>query len=140
MLLANISVAERILEDSPGYSVLRRHPPPKPKEIAQFGALLRKLGNKSFSSESSKELAESLDNMGSLLKDDNADKVVRMMATRCMHQAQYFSTGEFDYPDYLHYGLAVPLYTHFTSPIRRYADVLVHRLLAKSLDIDSLPT
>ena len=93
MLLANISVAERILEDSPGYAVLRRHPPPKPKEIAQFGALLRKLGNKSFSSESSKELAESLDSMGSVLKDENADKVVRMMATRCMHQAQYFSTG-----------------------------------------------
>lgn len=93
MLLANISVAERILEDSPGYAVLRRHPPPKPKEIAQFGALLRKLGNKSFSSESSKELAESLDSMGTVLKDENADKVVRMMATRCMHQAQYFSTG-----------------------------------------------
>ena len=62
------------------------------------------------------------------------------MATRCMHQAQYFCTGDFDYEEYLHYGLAVPLYTHFTSPIRRYADVLVHRLLAASIDIDSLPS
>jgi exosome complex exonuclease DIS3/RRP44 len=37
-----------------------------------------------------------------------------------------------------HYGLAMAKYTHFTSPIRRYADVLVHRLLAASIDIHSL--
>lgn len=100
MLLANISVAEKILEHYPAYSVLRRHPPPKPKEIAQFGSLLGKLGNKGFSSSNSKELAESLDAMAGILKDQDADKLVRMMATRCMHQAQYFCTGEFDFPDF----------------------------------------
>lgn len=50
----------------------------------------------------------------------------------------YFCLADFDIIEVTHYGLAVPLYTHFTSPIRRYADVLVHRLLAASIDIQSL--
>ena len=56
-----------------------------------------------------------------------------------MNQALYFCTSECEEDDYFHYGLATPYYTHFTSPIRRYADVLVHRLLAASIDLYSLP-
>jgi len=62
-----------------------------------------------------------------------------MMVTRCMNQAVYFNSSEFDPSEYRHYGLAMPIYTHFTSPIRRYADVLVHRLLAATIDWESLP-
>ncbi len=60
------------------------------------------------------------------------------MATRCMNQAVYFPLGDCDPTETRHYGLNVDKYTHFTSPIRRYADVLVHRLLAAAIDIASL--
>ena len=46
-----------------------------------------------------------------------------------MSRARYFCTGMLDIAKYSHYALNTPLYTHFTSPIRRYADVLVHRML-----------
>jgi exosome complex exonuclease DIS3/RRP44 len=50
-----------------------------------------------------------------------------------MNEAVYFCTADADFPEFYHYGLAASQYTHFTSPIRRYADVLVHRLLARSV-------
>merc|ERR1739847_132831 len=62
------------------------------------------------------------------------------MTCRCMEEARYFCTGGRDEESYYHYGLAMKYYTHFTSPIRRYADVLVHRLLAASIGIEALPT
>ena len=55
------------------------------------------------------------------------------LVTKTMQLAQYFCSGTLVKENYAHYGLAVPFYTHFTSPIRRYPDILVHRLLASSL-------
>lgn len=46
--------------------------------------------------------------------------MLRILATRCMLQAVYFSSGTKTYDEFKHYGLAAPIYTHFTSPIRRY--------------------
>lgn len=52
-------------------------------------------------------------------------KLIRSLATQAMSNALYFSTGSLSPEHYFHYGLALDHYTHFTSPIRRYADVIV---------------
>lgn len=86
--------------------------------------------------ESNKSLALSLD---AAERTDNPylNTMLRILATRCMQQAVYFASGMMLKEDYQHYGLAVPLYTHFTSPIRRYADIIVHRLLAVAIGADT---
>ena len=60
-----------------------------------------------------------------------------MLTVYLVVQAVYFASGSIEEPLFAHYGLACPIYTHFTSPIRRYADVIVHRLLAASVGADA---
>lgn len=131
MLLANTSVAQKILEEFPQCAMLRRHPAPPPANFDTFLKAARQQGfeidvstNKSFS----KSLNEAV-----IPERPFFNTLLRIMATRCMQQAAYFVSGSLAADHYYHYGLACPIYTHFTSPIRRYADVVVHRLLAASV-------
>lgn len=55
--------------------------------------------------------------------------LLRLLFIKKMKRAQYFCTGSTDLSKFSHYALGIPLYTHFTSPIRRYCDLVVHRLL-----------
>lgn len=132
MLLANISVARKIFEHFQESAVLRRHP--KPNQPA-FDSLKRALNAKGIKlhTETSKELSESLDK-AILSGDEYFNKLLRILTTRCMMQAAYFCSGSLPEHEFVHYGLATPIYTHFTSPIRRYSDIMVHRLLAAAID------
>jgi protein SSD1 len=65
----------------------------------------------------------------SSITDKNERLTLQHLSTRSMQRAKYFCTGSLDISKYAHYALSVPLYTHFTSPIRRYADIMVHRQL-----------
>ncbi|XP_044270531.1 exosome complex exonuclease RRP44 [Tribolium madens] len=135
MLQANISVAERILEEFPDCAMLRRHPVPPAINFDPLVKAGRHLGFE-IKVDSGKNLAKSLDDAVDS-KNPYLNTMFRILATRCMLQAVYFASGTYQKEEYFHYGLAVPLYTHFTSPIRRYADIIVHRLLAVICGADS---
>ncbi|XP_038592909.1 exosome complex exonuclease RRP44 [Micropterus salmoides] len=133
MLLANISVAQKIYDEFPDCAMLRKHPAPPP---SNYDILLKAAKSKDVEihTDSAKALADSLD----VAKVDGFpyfNTLLRILATRCMMQAVYFCSGMDS--DFHHYGLASPIYTHFTSPIRRYADIIVHRLLAVAIGADS---
>jgi len=139
MLLANVTVAKKILRHYPTLSILRRHPAPN---RSKFDSLIQKAKTRGINIciDDSKKLADSLNDAGKLLSEDPyLDQLMRILSTRCMSPAQYFCSGEYQAKDWHHYGLAAPVYTHFTSPIRRYADVCVHRLLAAAIGVAPLP-
>jgi VacB/RNase II family 3'-5' exoribonuclease len=138
MLLANISVANKLLESYPEQALLRRHPKPSK---TNFQDLIESARVKGFEilPDDGKSLSNSLDK-AQLESDYYFNLMLRMIATRCMTPAAYFCSGCFDpqVVSFSHFGLAADLYTHFTSPIRRYADLLVHRLLACAIGSETL--
>ncbi|KAK9807135.1 hypothetical protein WJX73_009531 [Symbiochloris irregularis] len=134
MLLANITAAEIISAAFPYCALRRRHPPPQPKSklqllertVQELGAIL--------DTSSAASMATSLAVIQAT-QDDVMTATLTLMATKPMQPAVYFCIGDQDVPsdEMGHYALAVPMYTHFTSPIRRYADVIVHRLMQAAL-------
>ncbi|XP_023578022.1 DIS3-like exonuclease 2 isoform X1 [Octodon degus] len=134
MLLANMAVAHKIHRAFPEQALLRRHPPPQTKMLGDLVEFCEQMG-----------LAVDVSSAGALNKslttifgDDKYSlarkEVLTSMFSRPMQMALYFCSGVLqDQAQFRHYALNVPLYTHFTSPIRRFADIVVHRLLAAAL-------
>jgi len=126
MLLANRKVAEYIGKQNKTF-VYRIHDEPNEDKLFGLQGIISKFGY-SINMKSKKEISQSLNQ---LLQDVNGKKeqnLVDTLTIRTMSKAKY-STDNIG-----HYGLAFDYYSHFTSPIRRYPDVMVHRLLQHYLD------
>ena len=135
MLSANVSVAEKLLKHYPENAIIRRHLGPKEDVMRDTRRLLRAL-RLDIDTSCSKSIQESLNK---LKYSNNVPTPVGLVASsliaKCMTLATYHSSGEFESEsDYFHYGLSMPLYTHFTSPIRRYPDLIAHRQLQSILE------
>nr|XP_030731068.1 DIS3-like exonuclease 1 isoform X4 [Globicephala melas] len=134
MILANHWVAKKIYESFPRQALLRRHPPPHQEFFSELRECAKAKGF-FIDTRSNKALADSLDNANDP-NDPIVNWLLRSMATQAMSNALYFSTGSCAEEEFHHYGLALDKYTHFTSPIRRYSDIIVHRLLMAAISKD----
>jgi len=117
MLAANESVAKE-LESKKVPGIYRIHEEPERNELEQFKKLVENLGFK-LPSIKRKDLSFFLDE----IKNSAYRRILNYELLRCMKRARYIAKPE------PHYGLGSAIYTHFTSPIRRYPDIIVHRLL-----------
>ena len=125
MIVANEAVATRI-KDMGLPSIYRIHEKPKIEKIKEFLGYVTSLGYK-LTGDFSKLEPKDIQNMLEQLKDKKEFPILSDMLLRCMQKAIYSNEN------IGHFGLASPCYTHFTSPIRRYPDEIVHRLLRKYL-------
>jgi ribonuclease R len=130
MLLANRKVAEFVAKKGQGkykYTfVYRAHDSPKEEALLNFAQFASKFGYK-INTQSDKTIAFSLNALLVDVEGKSEQNVLTQLAIRSMAKAIYTTKQS------SHYGLAFEYYTHFTSPIRRYPDVMVHRLLAHYL-------
>ncbi|RLN09712.1 DIS3-like exonuclease 2 [Panicum miliaceum] len=140
MLLANMSVAEVISNAFPDCALLRRHPEPNLRKFREFEAFCAKNGFE-LDASSSGQLHLSLSRIKGKLQDDPVlFDILMFYASKQMQSAEYFCTGDLisKKDDWAHYALSVPLYTHFTSPLRRYPDIIVHRTLNAVIEAEQV--
>lgn len=129
MLLANREVALYIHEKGQAEEipfVYRIHDEPDPSRVAELAAFAREMGFE-MKVNSPRDIAASFNKLAEASKLDPGLRLLEPIAIRTMAKAAY-STDNIG-----HYGLGFSYYTHFTSPIRRYSDVLVHRILFDNL-------
>ncbi|GAB2278241.1 hypothetical protein Dimus_012932 [Dionaea muscipula] len=136
MLLANRTAVEIISRTYPDSALLRRHPEPNMRKLKEFEAFCGTHGLQ-LDTSSSGSFHRSFENIKGKLKDDS---VLYYILISYASRHKYFCTGDtkVDENDWRHYALALPLYTHFTSPLRRYPDILVHRTLTAAIEAEEM--
>ncbi len=130
MLLANKQVATFIFKMKQGKEkntfVYRTHDYPDPEKVSTFANFARRFGHDLNVDEQA--ISKSLNKLMTSIEGKPEENVLQQLAIRAMAKAKYTTEA------IGHFGLAFPHYTHFTSPIRRYPDMMVHRLLQHYLD------
>ncbi len=132
MLLANRTVATRIARPGKGQRVktfvYRVHDVPDPEKLKNFSVFIKKFGYNLKTSGKKTQISSSINKLLDEVHGKNEQNLIETLAVRSMAKAIYTTKN------IGHYGLAFDNYTHFTSPIRRYPDMMVHRLLQRYLD------
>jgi ribonuclease R len=132
MLLANKCVAETVGRAGKGKTgktfVYRIHERPDADKMQHFAEFISRLGYKLKTSGSKSDISKNINALLDKSKGKPEQNLIETLAIRSMQKAVY-STRNVG-----HYGLAFPYYTHFTSPIRRYPDMMVHRLIERYLN------
>ena len=126
MLLANRTVAEHIgkRKDAPTF-VYRVHDEPNPDKLSDLSEFIRKFGYKLKTGGKKEEMSSAINGLLDKVSGTKEENMISTLAIRSMAKAVYTTEN------IGHYGLAFDYYTHFTSPIRRYPDMMVHRLLTR---------
>eukprot|EP00756_Hemistasia_phaeocysticola_P018052 Hpha_TRINITY_DN15571_c2_g13::TRINITY_DN15571_c2_g13_i1::g.106274::m.106274/K18758/DIS3L2; DIS3-like exonuclease 2 len=133
MVRANCRAMEKCFEWLPENSMARYHERPDLRRFDTLATAIKSRGMK-FDPTTGELLRKSLDDLAEMPQMD----VIKAMSVRCMMMAKYCSSDETEREEHSlsHYALSVPYYTHFTSPIRRYPDLVVHRCLKVALEIE----
>lgn len=133
MLLANKTVAEFIGKPAkrgskPKTFVYRVHDVPNPDKLSNFSSFIKRFGYKLKTTGKNNEVSSAINNLLDEIEGKKEQNLIETLAIRSMAKAIYTTEN------IGHYGLAFDFYTHFTSPIRRYPDMMVHRLLSRYIE------